>query len=382
MFVCEFAGTDEEMGLAHGRMLAGVLAPLRRALAESEYWRALRPGWLRRLGLLWCRLGHARALNRALATHPRATAYLQGASRSGGVSRRALTELLLLEILASDRSRVVRGMGCSSFVAECGGRAVIGKNLDYQYPVRPYQGILVKRPNTGLAYVALCPVVMLFGGHVCMNEAGLLVSYNYAYSRRGVYRGGLPVSVLVHEVITSCDCGEAARRFIEKRPYAVGNGASLLIHDQRGGCVVDVEGEMTGLSQATINTNHFTSQRLESLNLPETAVYRSFMGELAGVNALESSRTRLAKLADSALRARDLEDVYAALGEARSENPLNNVFQTGKFWGTISTVVAIPGEMLMYHFDDIRSRRAHRIPVGEILQTNEPAAAAVSTVHL
>lgn len=64
---------------------------------------------------------------------------------------------------------------------------------------------------------------------------------------------------------------------------------------------------------------------------------------------------RLSKLQERATQINSLATLQTTLAESTDKNGMNNVFQTGLFWGTISSYIVNLAEMTVYEFKDIRN---------------------------
>lgn len=351
-----FEGSSFELGTQHAALVLAKYDEVRRALYSSVYWRRTRRTLPIQILQTLQSYGLVRSLQSSVERVRPAAEYLDGMLSYPGMTRHMLYFLLLTEVLGADRSRIAQG--CSGIGCWSGQRLLVGKNFDYQYPLAPYQGLLVRKETSRYRYVAFSPLLMPFGGQLCMNEHGLTISYNYAYSRRGTHPGGLPASYLVHEMCRGCRNTDEAVSLAQNRDYPIGNGASLAVADPQNLYLVEVAGDSTGVlrSQGTlVHTNHFLCTELTALNFSDSITFAPRIPELKQLPILESSRVRLSKLSERVGSIVYLEDLQTTLAEETDENGMNNVFQTGPFWGTISSYIAIPSEMTVYEFKDIRS---------------------------
>ncbi len=224
-------GSPRQLGQAHGVLVRQVYGSARRALKSSDYWRYCRRPFPVSLLDQLHNYHLAQRLRRSLGRKARAAEYIAGMRAEPGVSAGMIYFLLLSEVLGADRSRIAQGLGCSGIILGGEGEPLIGKNFDYQYPLAPYQALLVRKEKERLPYAAFTPILMPFGGQLCMNCRGLTISYNYAYSRKKNCPGGLPASYLVHEMSGSCADANEAVELARGRGYTIGNGASLAVVD-------------------------------------------------------------------------------------------------------------------------------------------------------
>jgi Acyl-coenzyme A:6-aminopenicillanic acid acyl-transferase len=353
-------GSPRQLGEQYGALIVGVYERARRAVSSSKYWRYARRPWPFRLLDVPRNLRLLRGLRRSLGRAAGAAEYIAGICSVPGIGVGMLEFLVLSEVLGADRSRIAQGLGCSGVMLGGDSEGLVGKNFDYQYPLAPFQAILVRKEIGRLPYVAFAPLVMPFGGQLCMNCRGLTVSYNYAYSREGNYPGGLPASYLIHELCGNCGDADEAVAMAVGRGYTIGNGASLAIADGCRRLLIEVAGDRTGIiagRRAMAHTNHFQSEELKPLNIAPGARYSSRIPGLAGVPVMESSLVRLRKLLDVLPEIVSPEDLRSVLGESDDVNGMNNVFQEGPYWGTICTLIACPSRLTVYRFEDVRRDR-------------------------
>ncbi len=354
-----FEGSSFEIGRQHALMVVEKYEQARQTLENSPYWQRLKKPWpwkiLQKLQGYYLITLLQKQLDRVRP----ASDYLNGMLSVPEMKPSIYYFLLLSEVLGADRTRVVQG--CCGVGCKSGESRLLGKNFDYQYPLAPYQGAIVRQEKSQFRYVAFSPVLMPFGGQFCVNEHGLAVSYNYAYYRKGNHPGGLPASYLVHDLCRSCQSAEEAVLRAKQRNYPIGNGASLAVVDSQDFYVVEVVGEKTGVvhsKSGLLNTNHFISDELAPFNFPDSTRFSLQIPELEQLPILESSYERLRKLRNRADRIHSLETLQATLGESTDKNGMNNIFQTGPFWGTISSYIFNVAEMTVYEFKDIRNGQA------------------------
>ncbi len=352
-----FEGSSFEIGRQHAAIVVEKYQQARQTLESSPYWRRLKnKSWLRRMLQKLQSYYLLRSLQKQLDCIQPLTDYLNGMLSVPEITPSIYYFLLLSEVLGADRTGVIQG--CSGVGCLSGESPLLGKNFDYQYPLAPYQGAIVRQETCQSRYVAFAPMLMPFGGQFCVNEHGLAVSYNYVYYRKGNHPGGLPASYLVHDLCRSCQSAEEAVLLAKQRNYSIGNGASLAVADTQNFYIVEVIGNKTGVIKAEdslLHTNHFISDELAQFNFPDSTRFSPRIPELEELPILESSYMRLSKLQERATQINSLETLQTTLAESTDENGMNNVFQTGPFWGTISSYIVNLAEMTVYEFKDIRN---------------------------
>ncbi|MDJ0799929.1 MAG: C45 family autoproteolytic acyltransferase/hydrolase [Calothrix sp. MO_167.B12] len=352
-----FEGSSFEIGQQHAAIVVEKYQQARQTLENSPYWQRLKnKSWLRRMLQKLQSYYLLRSLEKQLHSIQPATDYLNGMLSVPEITPSIYYFLLLSEILGADRTGVIQG--CSGVGCLSGQSPLLGKNFDYQYPLVPYQGAIVRQEKSQYRYVAFAPILMPFGGQFCVNEHGLAVSYNYVYYCKGNHPGGLPASYLVHDLCRTCHSAEEAVSLAQQRNYSIGNGASLAVVDTQNFYIVEVIGNKTGVIKAEdslLHTNHFLSDEIAQFNFPNSTRFSPRIPELEELPILESSHMRLSKLQERASQINSLETLQKTLAESTDENGMNNVFQTGPFWGTISSYIVNLAEMTIYEFKDVRT---------------------------
>lgn len=366
-----FEGSSFEIGRQHAAIVVEKYQQVRQTLENSFYWQRLQRSCLRQMLQKLQSYYLLRSLEKQLDRIQPAIDYLNGMRSVGEMTQSIYYFLLLSEVLGADRTGV--SQGCSSVGCWSGESLLLGKNFDYQYPLAPYQGAIVRQETSQSRYVAFAPILMPFGGQLCVNEHGLAVSYNYAYYRKGNHRGGLPASYLVHDLCRSCQNAEEAVALAQERTYPIGNGASLAVVDAENLYIVEVVGYKTGVIRAEdslLHTNHFISEELAQFNFPNSTRFSPRIPELKELPILESSQMRLNKLQEVASQINSLETLQTTLAESTDENGMNNIFQTGPFWGTISSYILNPVEMTVYEFKDVRTGQPNVYDIKALLSSS------------
>lgn len=351
-----FQGSSFEIGQQHGAIVVEKYHEARKTLNASPYWQRLKRAWPRQMLQKLQAYYLMRSLQKQIDDTQPAIEYLKGMLSVEEMTTSIYYFLLLSEVLGADRTGVIQG--CSGVSCQSGQSLLLGKNFDYQYPLAPYQGAIVRQEASQSHYIAFAPMLMPFGGQFCVNEHGLAVSYNYAYYRKGNHSGGLPGSYLVHDICRGCQSAEEAVSLAQQRNYPIGNGVSLAVVDTNNRYIVEVVGDKTGVIQPSgslFHTNHFISEELAQFNFPESTRFSPRIPELDELPILESSQIRFDKLCQRLNQINSLETLKKTLAESTDDNGMNNVFQTGPFWGTISSYIVNLTEMTVYEFKDVRN---------------------------
>ena len=153
-----------------------------------EPFRLRQPVWLPYGVYRWlAERGAARYLARALPENdPGTSDRLSGIAEGAGMGHGTICLFNALEpLLSSVEDCITCGHGCSA-VAIRGGRSangepVIARNFDYLSLAQPYQIVRESRPAGGLRSLEFT-VAPLAGAVDGLNEAGLAIVYNYAFT--------------------------------------------------------------------------------------------------------------------------------------------------------------------------------------------------------
>ena len=307
--VCE--GGPREMGVAQGAGLREKIHAARRQLAQMEAFRLVQPWWMpyrvfRRVAE-W-RAG--RFLRDALARHaPDMAQRLAGIAEGAAIAPDALYLFNGLEaFMASvgDITAVPPGCGCSAVAVRASrsatGEPILAHNFDYIPLVQPFYVIRRSRPEGGLASLDFT-AAPLCGTVDGVNERGLCISYNYAFTTDGG-KPAPPISMAIAEALGQCaTVGEAAER-ITSRPRP--SGGILMLADAQG----DIASlELTATRQhlrrpaegedVLFHTNALGSGTTRQAQIAREAVFtRAAPTGLRGVRVLQSPEARDRRLAE------------------------------------------------------------------------------------
>jgi predicted choloylglycine hydrolase len=351
-------GNSYQNGQQHGELIAGKYKTVFDALFSSEYWQLIKKKFPANIPANVYNLRLIFAIKKKIKSVPQVEAYLNGILKAPGMSKMKLYTLLLNEVLAGDRRQVVSPFGCSTVVTRLDNGMVIGKNFDFQYPLAPYQGLIVRKQAGSLAFAGFSPLLMPLGGQLGINEAGLVISYNYSYANEGLYSNGIPASFVVHQLLSQCKTCREADKLLKEKSFRVNNGCLLGIADGKEMLIAELYGAYMDIQwkpETLTYTNHFQSQNLCRLNFQDSAVFKINHSSLKGKRSNESSLTRLSKLEKGVKNVKSINDLNHILGEHSDTNGLNNVFQVAQFWGTISSFIVLPQQLKIIYYDDIRT---------------------------
>jgi predicted choloylglycine hydrolase len=191
------------------------------------------------------------------------------------------------------------------------GETIVAKNFDYVNILEPYNLTCETRPNEGYATLG-CKMPPLAGMLDGMNEHGLTVTYNLAYTldEPQCYA---PLSMALQEMLETCKTTDEAAKFIVKAKRG-GHDAVLTLADAEGNIkTVEITSSHSATSDTAggqvVNTNHYKSNEMQKHEIPRNAVFfgKGVPKELIGVRVHESSEQRL-KRAQELLKGREKVD--------------------------------------------------------------------------
>jgi hypothetical protein len=189
-----------------------------------------------------------------------------------------------LEPMLSDVSRcsVVPAFGACSAVAIRGrrsatGEPMIARNFDYLPVVQPLYTLRESRPATGMR--SLDFTIAPFAGTVDgVNEKGLCITYDYAYSKDFSGTGTAPISVAISEALQRCATVAEAADWIGSRPRW--GGGILMLADPTGD-IASLELSNTrsqirrpsGDADMLFHTNSFFTENMKGVEIAADACY-------------------------------------------------------------------------------------------------------------
>jgi hypothetical protein len=219
---CE--GDPEAMGFSQGKALREKIQGAREMLRDLEVFRHRQPFCLPFSVFRWLAEQKAQALlSRALAVHSPETAQRLAGLADGAQIRPASLHLLnILEPFLSSVGAIVAPPAACSALAVRGPRSaiaepVVARNFDYLPLVQPCFTLRECRPQKGFRSIEFT-MGPLAGAVDGMNEAGLCITYNYAFGTDEPPAPALPLSMIISETLSRCSNVTEAVQWIESRP--------------------------------------------------------------------------------------------------------------------------------------------------------------------
>jgi hypothetical protein len=227
---------------------------------------------------------------------------LIGMAQGAGVGTGLPYLLNALEPLMTYLGGVTACPGACSAVAVCGrrsatGETMVARNFDYLPLVQPLYVMRECRPKSGFRSLEFtsAPLVGAVDG---MNECGLCITYNYAYTVDSTTETTVPISVLIGETLQRCKNVAEATEWIGRRPRW--GGGILMLADASGDIAsMEVSAGRScvrrprGNDDFLFHTNDLWTPQMRAVQIPDNAVLTSAAPtSLRGQRVHESSESR------------------------------------------------------------------------------------------
>ena len=277
-------GLPREMGFAQGTAVRSKICAVREDLIKLEAFRLQQPWWLPYGPYRWLAEQNAwRLLAGPLSrNYPDMSQRLEGIAEGAGVGLKTLYLFNALESLLSSVSGCTACLGACSAAAVRGRRStifepIVARNFDYLPLVQPYYILRESRPKGKLRSLefTIAPLAGVVDG---INEEGLCITYNYAFTTDRPSASAAPISMAIAEVLEQCTTVTNAADWISSRPRwgggllmladATGDIASLELSSTRSHLRRPPAGE-----DVLFHTNAFSSIEMTEVQVPWEAVY-------------------------------------------------------------------------------------------------------------
>ncbi|MCI0685118.1 MAG: C45 family peptidase [Gemmataceae bacterium] len=353
--VCE--GNAFAMGVAQGQALRTKIRTAREELTRLEAFRLRQPWWLPFPAYCWIVERKARRLiagwNNAA---PEMLERLRGIATGAGLGESALALFNVLEAVLGNVTRSTACPAACSAVAVRGrrsatGRPIIAHNFDYLPVVQPFYILRDSRP-TGRARSLDFTFAPLAGAVDGVNEHGLAIAYNYAFTTDAPAGPVPPISAAITDALERCRTVEEAVTRVAARPRW---GAGLLMLADATGDIASLELSSTGSAvrrpaageDAIYHTNCFSTDAMLAIQIPWDAVYtdrapKPLRGRRLHLSSERRNERFDANLAgDAALGPDDLARIMADHGPTGVADDFTPCVH-GTYWHTTACLQLLP----------------------------------------
>jgi hypothetical protein len=277
-------GRPREMGMAQGAGARNKIHAARQALEELEAFRLQQPRFLPYRLYRWlAEQKAARFLADPLQRDfPAMRERLAGIAEGAAVDPKAIYLFNALEPLLSSVGGCTACPAACSAVAVRGRRSatrepIVARNFDYLPLVQPFYLLRESRPKGKLRSIEFT-TAPLAGAVDGMNEDGLCITYNYAFTLDEPALPAVPISMVISEALEHCSTVAEAARWITSKPRfgggllmlcdASGDIASLELSRTRSSLRRPAEGE-----DVLFHTNAFSTDSMREVQIPWDARY-------------------------------------------------------------------------------------------------------------
>jgi len=299
-----FSGCDHEIGAQQGRTLRAQIRALLEDVRTLDAVKAMKPRLLP--VFLFLAMARRRA-SKLLAEdifeyYPRQAQRIKGIAEGAGLDLSTALFIQSLELLIGKPTFRIQACTSLGFSAQktSAKEAIVAKNFDYLNIAAPYNLTRETKPEGGYKTLG-CTMPPLAGMIDGMNEHGLTVTYNLAYStdRPKHYA---PLSLALQEMLETCKRADEAVEHITRAKRG-GHDALLMIADAEGDVkAVEISSNHHAVREMThgqiINTNHYLTEEMREFEIPHNAVHfgRGESPHLSGTRVHESSERRLERV--------------------------------------------------------------------------------------
>jgi predicted choloylglycine hydrolase len=370
------AGSSFEMGLAQGTALRERIRLARAELRLLEAFRNEQPRWIPYPLFLAYAERKVASLVRPgmIEKFPGAHDRLRGIAEGASVSINTLYLLDGLEALMASvegRIRMPALAACSAIAVRgqrsADGQPMIARNFDYLPVVQPFYTLRESRPAGGMRSLEFT-TAPLAGAIDGMNEAGLCITYNYAFALDIADRLSGTISMAISEALAKCQTVTEAANWIASRPRwgggllmladPSGDIASLELSNTRSRLRRPADGE-----NVIHHTNCFAQPEMRAVEVPADATFTDRAPTpLRGKQVLKSANCRRERLktllaAEPVLGSKQLQRILSDHGATGQPSDDSLCMHSG-YWNTTASLQWFP------------KRRSLRISYSSTCQAN------------
>lgn len=357
-------GDAWEMGFAQGQALKAKIHSALSILTGLEVFRLQKPKWMP------FRAYHALAERKAqkfLTTGldgvlPGAQTRLNGIAAGADVRPKSLFLLNSLEAVLSDlsQSSVVPIAAACSAVAVTGrssstGQPILAHNFDYLPVVQSLYTLRESRPAGKLRSLEFF-AAPLSGAVDGMNEAGLCITYNYAYTIDGG-QPGPTISMWIAEALGRFRTVPPAAQFLANAKRW--GGGLLMLGDAQGNIVsLELSNSQSALrpppggTDRLFHTNRFQIATMTPVEVDSSAIYSHRAPRaLRQIRVHQSAEARADRIREhlGRLNQLDAEEIERLMSDhgPQDEPTADTICMHGDYWHTTACVRLFPSQRRM-----------------------------------
>ncbi len=349
-----FSGTHYEIGVQQGKAVRELLHQTIEQIPNFGEVKRMKPRLMPTS--LFMQLARRRATktleNDIFQNYPKQAERLKGIAEGAGIDLSWGFFAQSMELLVTFGSSMVRVPACTSLgftqLRTTTKEMIVAKNFDYPNHFLPLHLTCHTKP-TGRNQTLGCTMAPLPGMLDGMNEHGLTVAYNLAFSIEEPTCFA-PLSIALQEMLETCKNTEEAIRFITNAKRA-GSGLLMLADNEDGVKTVEISHNHSAtrepIGNQIINTNHYLTEEMQKYEVPRNAVFsEKARKELVGKKVHRSSEERLKRSQDllSIWDKIDENTITSVLRDHGQENIPSNftICQHGEYASTLRSVIFYP----------------------------------------
>ncbi len=357
-------GSPREMGLMQGACLKEKIHAARRILTHLEAFRLQKPRWASLWAFRYVAERKAKRFISAGVTDllPEARSRLEGIAQGAGLTQQGLFLLNVLEPVLADlssTSAVPVEAACSAMAvtgkSSSNGHPILAHNFDYLRAVQPLYTLRESRPAGKLRSLEFT-AAPLCGAVDGVNEAGLCITYNYAFTTDGG-RPGPTISMWISRALAHCRTVPQAAELLAQAPRA--GGGILMLGDAEGRiAALELSSTRSAVRPSSadegwlFHSNRFTSPEMKAVEIDDAAMYtRRAPQALRDVRVHQSADCRDDRLRAFLATSRqfDLDEIEEVMSDHGPEDQpsADTVCMHSDYWHTTACIRLLPKERRM-----------------------------------
>ena len=354
-----FSGTHYEVGVQQGQAGRQQIREAFKDISNYEFVKSMKPRLLPTSLFLFLAKRRAERLLKSdvFQYYPKQGQRMSGIAEGAEMDLSTMFFMQGMELLIGMSSYRVGACSTLAFspTRTTTAETIVAKNFDYVNVLKPLQLTCETRPKEGYATLG-CKMAPLAGVLDGMNEQGLTVTYNLAYTLDEP-KCYAPLSMVLQEMLETCKNTDEAAKFIVQAKRG-GHDAVLTLADVEENIkTVEITSNHSAVSDATggqvVNTNHYKSSEMQMHEIPRNAVFfgKGVPKEDVGMRVCESSEQRL-KRAQELLKGRGkmdenkIEAILRDHGEDSKPSSLT-ICRHHSFASTLRSVIFYPNRKSM-----------------------------------